>query len=84
MFASKSANPSASSANDGSSVSRGVGAVDTEAKVADWEARREERDGGRRGVVGCGGRFWGVRVREGVRERGWEVGVDILGVSFGC
>jgi hypothetical protein len=47
-----------------------------EAKVADCEARREDREGGRRGVAGWGGR--GVRVREGVREPGRVVGVDML------
>jgi hypothetical protein len=43
--------------------------------LAFWELRREERDDGRRGVVGRDGR----RVREVDRERSrWGIGFDAI------
>lgn len=54
MFASRSAMLSESSLKEGSREERGwsPGLTLVEAEGVDCEARREERDGGRRGVVG--------------------------------
>lgn len=69
-FASRSAMLSLSSAKAGSSEARGSDAVPERGpEGVVWDARREVREGGRRGVVGR-------EVADGLRE--WEDGVAIL------